>query len=107
NGHLLPRQPFDPRTRRPELLGQRIGSQPQRLHVFFAEDFARVDRRIDAKTHRPSPSMIADDFNILCPCGSPTETYSPLAIDADRMLSLSIAAQELQFIARRRLEIVG
>ena len=46
--------------------------------------------------------MIIHDFHVVCMAISPNKTDPPFFIDADRILSLPIAAQGLQLIARRR-----
>jgi hypothetical protein len=46
--------------------------------------------------------MIIHDLHVVRMAISPNKTDPPLLIDADRMLSLPIAAQRLQLIARRR-----
>jgi len=47
-------------------------------------------------------SVIIDDLDILRPDFRPAEAHSPLIVDADAVLSLTISYQRLQPIARRR-----
>jgi hypothetical protein len=46
--------------------------------------------------------VIVDDLNIEAMTSTPYETNAPLIVDANRVLSLTIAAQSFQLVSRRR-----
>jgi len=51
-------------------------------------------------------SMIISNFNLVDPIFPPDETDAPLFVDADAVLPLSRAAQQLKAIGRRYAEII-
>ena len=57
-------------------------------------------------THNTLFSMIIHNLHVVGVVVDPLETYPPLIIDADAVLSLAIAAQLFEPVGRRRQEIV-
>jgi hypothetical protein len=54
--------------------------------------------------------MIIDDFDVLGRARSPTETDSPLIVDSDTMLALSVAGQSLDAVPgdrRKVFQLIG
>lgn len=49
--------------------------------------------------------MIIDYLNIKCIPSAPTETDSPLIVDADAMLPTSLSLESFEAVPRRRSEI--
>ena len=50
--------------------------------------------------------MVVEDFNLVGPLLRPTEANAVLLIDADAVLSLAVACEGLEAVARRALEVV-
>ena len=51
-----------------------------------------------------SPSVVVDNFYVFGPCVRPAKAYSPLFINTDAVLSLSVACERLKVIPGRRLQ---
>ncbi len=58
---------------------------------FLKEDLSWVNGKKFFIFHR-YPLMIIDNFNVVSTTGFPLETYSPLIIDADAMLSFPVTS---------------
>jgi hypothetical protein len=50
--------------------------------------------------------VIVGDFDFVGAAVPPSEADAPLVVDSDRMLSLAITSQRMQFVAWRQPEIV-
>jgi hypothetical protein len=48
--------------------------------------------------------VVVDNFDIFGSCVRPAKAYTPLIIDADAVLALSVARERLKAIPRRRLQ---
>ena len=51
--------------------------------------------------------MVIDNFNIEGITAFESKTYSPLIVDADAPLALSVAFQRFQTIGRRRAQVIN
>ena len=97
----------DARRRHPQRRGQRVHAQPQRCKVVFAQYFAGMHRA--QAVHRTcgvalhvGPSMVVNDFNIQRPRCGPHKAHPPLVVDADAVLTDTVALERFEAIAGRR-----
>jgi hypothetical protein len=51
-----------------------------------------------------TPSVVVDNFHVFGPCVRPAKAYTPLIINTDTVLPLSVACERLKAIAWRRLQ---
>ena len=51
-----------------------------------------------------APSVVIDNLDVFGSGGGPAEADSPLIIDADAVLPLSVSCERFKVIARRRLQ---
>jgi len=87
-------------------LGQRVRGHTKRHEKFFPQDFTRVNWTHSIPGHAGSFSRVVEDFDVPRPVISPTETDSPLIIDADTVLPSPVAATFLQPVTRRHAQVV-
>jgi hypothetical protein len=53
-----------------------------------------------------TPSVVVDDLNVLGTRSRPSEADSPLLIDSDAVLALSVASELLQSISGRHSKVI-
>jgi hypothetical protein len=79
-------------------------TDPQRNQEFLQKDLARVDR-IRFSSWHGWPLMIVDNLNFVGVTAFPAEANTPLFVDSDAVLILSIAVKLLESITGRNTQV--
>ncbi len=82
---------------------QSVLADPQRFEEFFHQNLTGMDGR--NFTDHVTPLVIVNDFNLVGVSVLPDEAQPIAVVDADAVLSFTVAAQFLQAVARRDAQI--
>jgi hypothetical protein len=100
---------IDPAWRYADVLRQAVLTQPHGLQELLEQDLAGVYRReyFRRKFFRRHPSllMVVHNLNVVCIPRAPAKADSPLIVDANAVLSLSVSLELFQVISWRDSEV--
>ena len=85
---------------------QFIDANAHWLHELLKKDFAGMDWFEQLRARHRSSLMVVNDLNVVGIAASPQETYTPLIIDADAVLTLAVGLQCFQTISWRNHQIL-
>jgi len=80
-------------------------ADPQGSEELFQENLARMDWGWFSSCHEGA-SMIVNNLDLAGVAGLPAKTNTPLIVDPNTVLALSISAEFFKTIARRNTQVV-
>ena len=93
----------NPARRDPEVSAELVLTDVHWLQEFLIQDFTGMYRW---DLLHFFTSMVVDDFNVICVVILPSETDSPLSVDANTVLSFPFAGQGLKLIGWRNSQVL-
>jgi hypothetical protein len=88
-----------------DILGQTILADPQGREILFQKNLAWMDWGWLTSWHECA-SMIVNNLDLVGVAGLPAKTNTPLIVDPNTVLALSISAEFFQTISRRDTQVV-